>query len=300
MNILVVNDDGINSRGLRELVETLTCKGDVYVAAPDGERSGFSRSITLGRKIHVKPREYRGANGAYAVDGTPVDCAKVGIQFFGEAGIEFDIVYSGINLGSNLGRDTNYSGTVGAAIEAALSGIPAVALSVDSHNPEYYGAARRIASEILNSTSGKDGGCISSEMLGLTLSEDSGHAYGGRYLNINVPHLPAEDIKGVRITTFGGRHYADSFREATGNDGRESRVVLQNADTEDVGTGWESCRGPYLLDGETVVHDSEKETSDIVAVARGYISITPARYDETDYDLIRTITKTAVSSSDTK
>ena len=146
MNILVVNDDGINSRGLRELVETLTCKGDVYVAAPDGERSGFSRSITLGRKIHVKPREYRGANGAYAVDGTPVDCAKVGIQFFGEAGIEFDIVYSGINLGSNLGRDTNYSGTVGAAIEAALSGIPAVALSVDSHNPEYYGAARRIAS----------------------------------------------------------------------------------------------------------------------------------------------------------
>ena len=245
-------------------------------------------------------RSYRGANGAYAVDGTPVDCAKVGIQFFGEAGIEFDIVYSGINLGSNLGRDTNYSGTVGAAIEAALSGIPAVALSVDSHNPEYYGAARRIASEILDSTSGKDGGCISSEMLGLTLSEDSGHAYGGRYLNINVPHLPAEDIKGVRITTFGGRHYADSFREATGNDGRESRVVLQNADTEDVGTGWESCRGPYLLDGETVVHDSEKETSDIVAVARGYISITPARYDETDYDLIRTITKTAVSSSDTK
>ena len=115
-----------------------------------------------------------------------------------------------------------------------------------------------------------------------------------------MPHLPAEDIKGVRITTFGGRHYADSFREATGNDGRESRVVLQNADTEDVGTGWESCRGPYLLDGETVVHDSEKETSDIVAVARGYISITPARYDETDYDLIRTITKTAVSSSDTK
>ncbi len=300
MNILVVNDDGINSRGLRELVETLTCKGDVYVAAPDGERSGFSRSITLGRKIHVKPREYRGANGAYAVDGTPVDCAKVGIQFFGEAGIEFDIVYSGINLGSNLGRDTNYSGTVGAAIEAALSGIPAVALSIDSHNPEYYGAARRIASDVLDSTSGKDGGCISSEMLGLTLSKDSGHAYGGRYLNINVPHLPAEDIKGVRITTFGGRHYADSFREAARNDGRESRVVLQNADTEDVGTGWESCRGPYLLDGETVVHDSEKETSDIVAVARGYISITPARYDETDYDLIRTITKTAVSSSDIK
>lgn len=300
MNILVVNDDGINSRGLRELVETLTCKGDVYVAAPDGERSGFSRSITLGRKIHVKPREYRGANGAYAVDGTPVDCAKVGIQFFGEAGIEFDIVYSGINLGSNLGRDTNYSGTVGAAIEAALSGIPAVALSVDSHNPEYYGAARRIASEILDSTSGEGGGCISSEMLGLTLSKDPGHAYGGRYLNINVPHLPAEDIKGVRITTFGGRHYADSFREAEGNDGRESRVVLQKADTEDVGTGWESCRGPYLLDGETVVHDSEKETSDIVAVARGYISITPARYDETDYDLIRTITKTAVSSSDIK
>lgn len=291
MNILVVNDDGIDSRGLRELVETLTGKGDVYVAAPDGERSGFSRSITLGRKIHVEPREYLGANGAYVVDGTPVDCAKVGIQFFGEAGIEFDIVYSGINLGSNLGRDTNYSGTVGAAIEAALSGIPAVALSVDSHNPEHYGAARRIASEILDSTSGEDGRCISSEMLGLTLSKDSGHAYGGRYLNINVPNLPAEDIKGVRITTFGGRHYADSFREAAGNDGRESRVVLQNADTEDVGTGWESCRGPYLLDGETVVHDSEKETSDIVAVARGYISITPARYDETDYDLIKSITK---------
>ncbi len=281
MNILVVNDDGINSRGLAELVEALETKGNVYVAAPDGERSGFSGSITLGRKIHVTPLKYRRTKAAYAIDGTPVDCTKAGIQFFGEAGIKFDIVYSGINLGSNLGRDINYSGTVGAAVEAALSGIPAVALSVDSHTPKHYEASRNIALKILDCMSGKGGGDI---LGGIRISP-------GKYLNVNVPHMAEQEIKGVRITTLGGRHYADSLQKCDveqeqrrGQEcgaGQKPEVLLNQY------AGMQEHSGDYILDGETVVHGSEKETSDIVAVSRGYVSITPASCDATDHEMIK-------------
>lgn len=97
LNIMVVNDDGITSRGLRELVDALRTRANIYVSAPDGEHSGASQSITITEPIRVYDFDYDGAEAAYAVTGTPTDCVKAGLQFYKERGIEMDMVYSGIN-----------------------------------------------------------------------------------------------------------------------------------------------------------------------------------------------------------
>ena len=140
MNILVVNDDGINAAGINKLVQALSRVADVYVFAPDGQRSAKSHSLTLTDCVYMTPVDFPGAVKAYTLSGTPADCTKFGLQLLEDEGIRVDMVYSGINMGSNLGRDTLYSGTIGAAAEAALDGYKAVAVSVDSHTPTYFEA----------------------------------------------------------------------------------------------------------------------------------------------------------------
>lgn len=241
MNILVVNDDGIGAKGLRELVKALSEKGNVYVCAPDSERSGSSRSITLGRTISIEHCNFEGAKEGIVTTGTPVDCAKAGLEFFAHKGIEFDMVFGGVNLGGNLGRDIHYSSTVGAVIEAALEGYPAVAISVDNHSPKYYDTACDWAKTLVDYIS----------EVGLPK---------GKYLNVNVPDLPSEEIRGSRITRIGGKHYDDSF-------------YLQE-------------NGEYLLDGDTVIDDADGDDTDTVSLANHYVSITPVTCDETAYDLM--------------
>lgn len=191
LNIMVVNDDGITSRGLRELVDALSAYANIYVCAPDGQHSGASQSLTLTEPIRVYDFDYPGAVSAYAVTGTPTDCTKVGLQFYKDRGIEMDMVYSGINIGSNFGKDTLYSGTIGAAMEAALSNVRAVAVSVDSHNATHFEVACEVAVSVIDKSMNE-------------LTPDT-------ILNINAPDLPPEEVKGIRYTALGNRFYIDKF-----------------------------------------------------------------------------------------
>ena len=119
MNILLANDDGINAEGIRQLAKALRSLGDVYVFAPDRQRSASSHALTIEKQLTIAREDFPGAKEAYSVDGTPADCVKLGIYALRDRGIDVDIVYSGINHGGNLGSDTMYSGTVSAAAEGA-------------------------------------------------------------------------------------------------------------------------------------------------------------------------------------
>ncbi len=191
LNIMVVNDDGITSRGLKELVNALRPYANVYVCAPDGQHSGASQSLSLTEPIRVYDFDYPGAEAAYAVTGTPTDCTKVGLQFYKERGVRMDMVYSGINIGSNFGKDTLYSGTIGAAMEAALSNVRAVAVSVDSHSATHFETACDVAVKVMEKSMNE-------------LTPDT-------ILNINAPDLPPEEVKGIRYTALGNRFYIDKF-----------------------------------------------------------------------------------------
>ena len=234
MNILVVNDDGIRSPGLRALVDALSKKAKVFVCAPDGQRSAKSHSITLGENVSIQQVIYPGAEDALQTSGTPADCTKIGLQFFEETGNPIDMVYSGMNLGSNLGWDTLYSGTVGAAAEAAMSGIHAVAVSVASHEASHFEAAGELAAEMID------------------------HVYGkvdpGIVMNINVPDLPKEEIKGIKIVPLGQRYYDDKFH-----------LVEENQ---------------YTLSGNPADY-SEAGEVDVTAVHEDYATVTPLQFDFT-------------------
>ena len=193
MNLLLANDDGIQARGLKELAAALSEQGTVYIAAPDGQRSASGHSITVSRPVRLTEVPYEGAAGALAISGTPADCVKLGIRYFAAKNIPIDVVFSGINHGGNLGTDTLYSGTVSAAIEGALCGKPSVAVSVNSHQPVYFGGACRLAVQMLQVLKERD--------LGVTT------------LNLNVPDLPEEQIKGVRYTRLGMREYDEWFSQ---------------------------------------------------------------------------------------
>jgi 5'-nucleotidase len=238
MNVLVVNDDGINTAGIKALVEALSRVADVYVCAPDGQRSGKSQSITIGQTVFVESVEFPFAKGALSTSGTPADCAKIGLQFFAERGHKIDMVYTGINHGSNLGKDTLYSGTVGAAMEGAVSGYHSVAVSVDSHQASHFDVACEMAIDVMD----------------FVLNETGTDTI----LNINVPDLPREEIKGIRYTILGNRYYIDKFEA--------------------------QADGGYKLDGEPCDLTDVSKDLDVTATTDGYASITPLHFDYTQYE----------------
>jgi len=184
MNILISNDDGIHARGLHVLADALSSLGEVWVVAPDRERSAASHSLTLNRPLRVT----KVGPTWYTVDGTPTDCVALAVM--GMIKRKFDLVASGINLGANMGDDVTYSGTVSAAFEATLLGLPAFALSVAGDRRVDFTAAARVA---------------------VTLAEliAKNGLPANTLLNVNVPNLRSSEIKGVVITQQGRRHYCE-------------------------------------------------------------------------------------------
>ena len=199
MNLLVANDDGIRAEGIKHLVEALSAKANVYVFAPDSQRSAAGHGITVTRPITCTPVMFPGADAAYMVDGTPADCVKFGMRIMEREGIKIDMVYSGINHGSNLGTDTLYSGTVSAAIEGNLCGVPACAVSVESHQACHFDMACELAVR--------------------TLEEGYMNLDRMTTININTPNLPKEEIAGVKIARLGIREYDNWFDEKESADG---------------------------------------------------------------------------------
>ena len=242
MNILVANDDGINHAGLRALVKELSKIGDVYVVAPEGERSSNSHHLTIKGLIRYEEREVPYARKAYALWGTPADCVRFGVDLFFKDSI--DLVVSGINHGANVSTDIIYSGTIGAARQAYLDGVPAVALSLDyDRNMDYSFCARygaKIALAYYNSENKND-----------------------YFLNVNVPNLPEEKIKGVRICSrSGGISYNDSY----------SFIEEDGHTYVKIGFNPPSFRSP---DDPDVDYNALKE---------GYISISPLKNDHIDLE----------------
>ena len=249
MNILVSNDDGINAEGIRRLAETLSGLGDVYVFAPDSERSASSHALTIGNNLTITKEDFPGVKEAYSVDGTPADCVKLGINDLHERGIEIDIVYSGINHGGNLGSDTMYSGTVSAAAEGAFLGKPAVAVSVNFHNPHHF-----------------DGACILAERV-LPFALKTGNQR--KVVSINVPDIPAEEVKGVAAARLGLMQYEESFN-----------LVEET----------ESSR-TYQYSGLPVEPPDRSDDIDVSLLRRGFAAISMIKYDLNDHEGLDIIKK---------
>jgi 5'-nucleotidase len=193
MRILISNDDGIRADGIRELAQELSELGEVFVVAPDRQRSAAAHGITLHKPLFLDEHDFGPGIRAYGLSGTPADCVKFGIsQLLRE--LKPDIVVSGINAGSNLGNDVLYSGTVSAAIEGSIQGLPAIAVSQCGKEPFDYAGAAAFTKTLLR------------EVLKNGLDPDT-------ILNVNYPALPPAEVKGVRITTVGKRRYNNHYEK---------------------------------------------------------------------------------------
>jgi len=242
MELLCTNDDGFMATGLQVLAEAARSLGRVTVVAPDREQSATSHSLTL----HHPLRARRALDGTLVVDGTPTDCVILAVNALLENRPDFCL--SGINHGPNMGEDVLYSGTVAAAMEATVLGIPSVALSYTGPNFESIEGWGPMLRDLLPQLVRPD------DLPAATL------------LNVNLPDIPPEEVKGVRVTSLGERRYSDSLTRAQDPSGREYFWI---------GGGSSQWRGG--------------EDSDFRAVEEGYISVTPLHLDLTNYDLIEEI-----------
>ena len=184
MRILLSNDDGYFAPGLERLAADLARHAEITVVAPERDRSGASNSLTLDRPLTVR----RAPSGFLFVNGTPTDCVHLAVT--GLLDELPDMVISGINHGANMGDDTIYSGTVAAATEGYLLGIPSIAVSLTSKTGHHFETAAKVVVDLISRHRRKPSGAW--------------------LLNVNVPDVPVADIKGVRVTRLGKRHKAES------------------------------------------------------------------------------------------
>lgn len=233
MRILLSNDDGYFAPGLAALAEALARFGEIVVVAPEQNRSGASNSLTLDRPLLLK----KAPSGFYFVNGTPTDCVHLAVT--GMLDELPDIIVSGINLGANMGDDTIYSGTVAAATEGYLLGIPSFAVSLTSFEGRHFTTAARVAASLVE------------RFIENPISEPV-------LLNVNVPDIPYEQLRGVEVTRLGRRHKAEPV------------VRMKSPRNETV----------YWVGAAGAAADAGPGT-DFNAIERGFASLTPLQIDLT-------------------
>jgi len=243
--ILITNDDGIHAPGIYALWEALKEIGNTTVVAPDTEKSAVGHAITLSDPIRIQKIERHGGFKGYAVDGTPADCVKIAVRSLMKDSI--DIVVSGINSGANVGNDIIYSGTVSAATEGIFYNIPSVAISLDALRGGDFEASKIIAIQIVQS---------------VLLNKIP----NGTLLNINIPDLTQDQIKGYRVTEQGKSYFRDWFDKREDPRGRLY----------------------YWMSGEVVNPDNDPKL-DNNAMKDGYVSVTPIHYQLTNNDYLSTL-----------
>lgn len=242
MQILLSNDDGYFAPGLAVLAATLSKHGhEVTVVAPERDRSGASNSLTLDRPLRLR----QAANGFHFVNGTPTDCVHLAVT--GMLEHLPDMVISGINVGANMGDDTIYSGTVAAATEGYLLGVPSIAVSLTSHKAAHFETAARVVRGVVER-------CQRHPPKAPVL------------LNINVPDIPPERLKGIRVTRLGKRHKAEGVVRQVSPRGETVYWIGAAGSAQDAGEG-----------------------TDFHAVENGYASITPLQIDLTHGAQIPTV-----------
>lgn len=235
MRILVSNDDGVHAPGIRALANEMSEIGEVFVVAPDRNRSGASNSLTLTRPLRIRELD----NGHFSVEGTPTDCVHLALTGFLEPAA--DIVVSGINDGANLGDDILYSGTVAAAVEGRYLGFPAIAFSMVGDNIRHYDTAASIARQIV-------------------LKMRNNLLPSQTILNVNIPDLPLNQIRGIEVTRLGTRHGAEPIVKGTDPRGKPMYWIGPPGREADAGPG-----------------------TDFYAISQNCVSITPLHLDMTHY-----------------
>lgn len=251
MKLLVCNDDGIWAEGIRTLAATLAHDHEVYVCAPDRERSATGHSMSLHKPLMVSNARtsdmIKNTMGAFMTSGTPADCAKIALGALYKD-VQFDLMISGINHGPNLGVDVLYSGTVSGAMEAMLLGVPSLAVSLYSY-------------------SSKEFDCAASWVLDFVNQNDLPKLIPPRtFLNINIPPGPRDRYRGVEITRLGHRAYEENYEER--QDPRGNKY--------------------FWLAGKPI-EGLEVEGTDGWALLNNRVSVTPVRFDMTHYDLSETL-----------
>lgn len=243
MEILCTNDDGFLATGLRVMASAARTLGRVTIVAPDREQSATSHSLTL----HHPLRSRRASDGTLVVDGTPTDCVILAVNALMDD--RPDVCLSGVNHGSNMGEDVLYSGTVAAAMEAVVIGVPALAISYTGPDFESIEAWEGKLAELLRA-----------------LFERRPSFPPSTLLNVNLPAVDPEDVAGVRITSLGQRRYSESLTRAHDPSGRE-----------------------YFWIGGGAPRWKGSQDSDFRAVEEGFISVTPLHLDLTNYRLLEEI-----------
>lgn len=256
MKILLSNDDGVMAEGIKALTIELSKEHDVYVIAPDRERSAAGHSLTLHTPIRVEELESKfGAKRIWITSGTPGDCVKIGINAILAEDEKPDLIISGINHGPNLGTDILYSGTVSCAMEGAMMGYPSIAVSLASMScePELFKNVAVFMSKFVH------------KVKEFPFPKKS-------ILNINVPGLMPEDVAGIAITKLGGKMFTDEYDKRVDPRGKVY----------------------YWMAGELIKH-CENDNSDINALRWNKISITPITFEMTLENVIPEITKVLCS-----
>lgn len=246
MNILVTNDDGIDSPGIYALAMELRSLGTVHVIAPDRQQSAVGHALTVSSPLRATPFHREGELFGYAVTGTPADCVKLGISTLLEK--KPDILVSGINHGANTSINVLYSGTVSAATEGMMMGVPSVAVSLDSfaYDVDCRPAAKYAAK-------------IVRRMQEITLP-------AGTLLNVNVPAIAEEEIKGIRVTAQGSGMWHDTYERRRDPMGRE-----------------------YFWLAGTYYPTAGEPGSDDAALHDGYVALTPIRFQLTDHAMVEAL-----------
>jgi 5'-nucleotidase len=246
LKVLISNDDGIHATGLQTLAEALSQQYEVYVVAPDRERSATGHALTLHKPIRIEPVEFKSpVKQAYSISGTPSDCVKLALKALLK-NVPFDILVSGINHGPNLGSDVIYSGTVSAALEGAIHGLPSIAVSLVNgfdKLADFTSAANFIR-----------------DFLPTALK--AGIPPNG-ILNVNVPAVSHAFFAGVKICSLGTRMYTDTY---------EKRVDPRGGVY-------------YWLAGEVIETDNAAD-SDVEAIRNNMVSISPVHYNLTDFEAL--------------
>ena len=243
--ILISNDDGIDAPGLLALKQSLETVAPVRVIAPDRNWSAAGHAKTMHRPLRVRAAQLADGSAAYKCDGAPSDCIAVGLLGFFEE--RPALVVSGINPNANVGSDITYSGTVAAAMEAAVDGVPAIAVSLDTdERAQHFASAGEYAARLAR------------RVLQTGLPPDT-------LLNVNVPDVPRDEIRGVQITRAGKRIYYDKLVERHDPRGHPY----------------------YWIGGEKPGGDIALHGTDIWALANHYVSITPVHMDMTNHALIQ-------------